>query len=303
MRLTPRRSDDADLIRARLRALLDDRTRPEGWVPDVDPAGTDPGPGSDDPREPEVPGEEGEWGREAELPGGIGRHRAPGSAVRLDPGRRGVWALWVAGLLAAALVAVGTWVDRPRVQPAPARPAGTEEPAGATPDTPSPAAGLTAAPSADPATSSVGVAADSSATATAVVAVVGLVARPGLVVLPVGARVADAVAAAGGLLPEADPASVNLAAVVADGQQIAVGVPGVTSTGAALPEPAAGGRVDLNTATAADLDALPGIGPVLAQRIVDHRAQQGRFTSVEQLDDVPGIGPATYAELAELVTV
>ena len=61
--------------------------------------------------------------------------------------------------------------------------------------------------------------------------------------------------------------------------------------------------VDLNTATAADLDALPGIGPVLAQRIVDHREQNGRFTSVEQLDDVPGIGPSTYAELADLMAV
>jgi competence protein ComEA len=298
VRLSSRRSDDADLIRARLRALLDDRARPHGWVPDDEPA--DPGPEAElgDGDESEGPDEHGEWGREAELPGGIGRHRAPGSAVRLDPGRRGVWALWVAGLLAAALVAVGTWFDRPQVQPAPDAPAGTEIPAGATPDASAPAGG---SPSAAPATPSVGVAADSSATA--VVAVVGLVARPGLVVIPAGARVADAVAAAGGLLPEADPASVNLAAVVTDGQQIAVGVPGATSTGSAAPGPAAGGPVDLNAATAADLDVLPGIGPVLAQRIVDHRAQQGRFTSVEQLDDVPGIGPATYAELAELVTV
>jgi competence protein ComEA len=63
------------------------------------------------------------------------------------------------------------------------------------------------------------------------------------------------------------------------------------------------GPIDLNAATAADLDALPGIGPVLAQRIVEHRERNGPFRSVEQLDDVPGIGPATYAELAELVTV
>ncbi|MGY1631213.1 ComEA family DNA-binding protein [Geodermatophilus sp. SYSU D01186] len=300
MRLSPRRSDDADLIRARLRALLDDRVHPRGWVPDVEPAGSGPGPDLDGLDEPEVADEPGGWGRDAELPGGIGRHRAPGSAVRLDPGRRGVWALWVAGLLAAALVAVGTWFDRPEVQPAPAEPAGTEEPAGETPAASAPEAPGT--PPAAPATPSVGVAADSSATA--VVAVVGLVARPGLVVVPEGARVADAVAAAGGLLPEADPASINLAAVVADGQQIAVGVPGAVSGGAAAPGVApAAGQVDLNTATAADLDALPGIGPVLAQRIVDHRAQQGRFTSVEQLDDVPGIGPATYAEVAELVTV
>ena len=113
---------------------------------------------------------------------------------------------------------------------------------------------------------------------------------------------ADAVAAAGGLLPGADPAAVNLAAVLTDGQQIAVGVP---AAGAA-PGPAAppaGGRVSLNSATAADLDALPGIGPVLAQRIVDHRAENGPFTAVEQLDDVPGIGPATFDELVDLVAV
>jgi competence protein ComEA len=141
------------------------------------------------------------------------------------------------------------------------------------------------------------------AQATVVVSVVGLVVRPGLVTLPEGARVADAVAAAGGLLPEADPASVNLAAPVVDGQQIAVGVPGAAPPAAPAGNAPPGGPVDLNSATVADLDALPGIGPVLAQRIVDHRDANGRFTTVEQLDDVPGIGPAIYAELAELVRV
>ncbi len=138
-----------------------------------------------------------------------------------------------------------------------------------------------------------------------VVSVVGLVARPGLVTLPEGSRVADAVAAAGGLLPDADPASVNLAAVVADGEQVAVGVPGAVTAAAAGGTTGASGSgpVDLNAATAADLDALPGIGPVLAQRIVEHREHSGPFRTVEQLDDVPGIGPATYAELGELVTV
>ena len=67
--------------------------------------------------------------------------------------------------------------------------------------------------------------------------------------------------------------------------------------------PAPAGPLDLNTATVADLDALPGLGQVLAQRIVDHREQHGRFASVEQLDDVPGIGPAVYGELADLVRV
>jgi competence protein ComEA len=139
-----------------------------------------------------------------------------------------------------------------------------------------------------------------------VVSVVGQVAHPGLVTLAPGARVADALAAAGGLLPDADAAAVNAAAVLTDGQQIAVGVPGAAAPGPTRGSAATGaatGPVDLNTATVADLDALPGVGPVLAQRIVDHRAQHGRFTSVDQLDDVPGIGPALFAQLAPLVRV
>ena len=275
MRLPPRRSDDADLIRQRLRALLQE-SRPPGWVPEDDL----------EPEEEQAPAATAE---EDGLPADVGRHRAPGSAVRLAPGRRAAWSLWVAGLLAALLVAGGTWLDRPRVQPAPVEPAPTGPPAAEEPA----------------ATPSVGVAAESAATV--VVSVVGSVVRPGLVTLPQGARVADAVAAAGGLLPDADPASVNLAAVVSDGQQVAVGIPGVEVAGGAADDgsgaAAGAGPVDLNAATAADLDALPGIGPVLAQRIVEHRERNGPFRSVEQLDDVPGIGPATYAELAELVTV
>ncbi|WP_448612249.1 ComEA family DNA-binding protein [Geodermatophilus sp. URMC 60] len=282
MRLPPRRSDDADLIRERLRALLQESRSP-GWVPDDD---LDP-----EPDEEQLP----TAGAEDGLPDGIGRHRAPGSAVRLAPDRRAAWSLWAAGLLAALLVAGGTWLSRPQVQPAPVEPAPAATPA-------------VEEPAAPP---SVGVAADSDSAATVVVSVVGSVARPGLVTLPAGARVADAVAAAGGLLPDTDPASVNLAAVVSDGQQVAVAVPGAEVVGGAAGAGAAGGAgtaagagpVDLNTATAADLDALPGIGPVLAQRIVEHRERNGSFRSVEQLDDVPGIGPTTYAELAELVTV
>ena len=291
MRLPPRRSDDADLIRQRLRALLQE-SRPPGWVPD-DPDPDDPDPDPDDldaddldpaPGKGQLPTTVAGDG----LPVGLGRHRAPGSAVRLAPGRRAVWSLWVVGLLAALLVIGGTWLDRPQVQPAPVEPAPAGPPAEEEPA----------------ATPSVGVAAGSAATV--VVSVVGSVVRPGLVTLPEGARVADAVAAAGGLLADADPASVNLAAVVSDGQQVAVGVPGAGVVGGTADGPGAaggGGPVDLNAATAADLDALPGIGPVLAQRIVEHRERNGPFRSVEQLDDVPGIGPATYAELAELVTV
>jgi competence protein ComEA len=189
---------------------------------------------------------------------------------------------------AALALTTWTWLDRPQVEPAPEPvPVSSSESPAAAP--PVPAGRTTEAP------------------ASVVVSVVGLVARPGLVTLPAGARVADAVEAAGGLLPEADPASVNQAAVVTDGQQIAVGVPGAPpAAGGGPPDsgPAgSGGPVDLNTATVAELDALPGIGPVLAQRIVDHRTEVGPFGSVEDLDDVPGIGPTTAADLADLVTV
>jgi competence protein ComEA len=143
-----------------------------------------------------------------------------------------------------------------------------------------------------------------------VVSVVGQVAAPGLVTLPAGSRVADALTAVGGLLPEADPGSINAAAVLSDGQQIAVGVPGAaaqpTSGGPAAgggSGAGAGGPLNLNTATVADLDALPGIGPVLAQRIVDHRTAHGPFTSVDQLDEVSGIGPAIFTDLVGRVRV
>jgi competence protein ComEA len=284
VRLSSRRPDDADVIRARLRALLDESNRAHGWVPEDD----EPADDTELPEEALDPDPD-----DPALPAGLGRHRAPGPEVRLNPGRHGARSLWIAGLLAALLLAGWTWLDRPRVEP-------VDDPTPA-----SPTATDTAGPATDtagPATPSVGEVADTASTV--VVSVVGLVARPGLVTLPSGSRVADAVEAAGGLLPEADPASVNLAALVADGQQIAVGVPGAaTGAAATAAGPAQGGAVDLNTATASDLDALPGIGPVLAQRIVTYREQQGRFTSVEQLDDVPGIGPSIYDQLKSLVTV
>ena len=284
VRLSSRRSDDADVIRARLRVLLDERDRRGGWVPDDEPDDLDElddGAGQAPQLTRDV---------DAGLPDGIGRHRSPGRAVRWDPGPRGVRSLWLAGLLAALVVVVWTWLDRPRVEPVPAQDTGS-------------APAVSSRSAAVPAAPSVGEAAVTAATV--VVSVVGLVARPGLVTLGSGSRVADAIEAAGGLLPEADPAALNLAAVVSDGQQIAVGVPWAAAAsgapGSAPPE--AGGPVDLNTATVAELDALPGIGPVLAERIVSHRTAQGPFTAVDQLDDVPGIGPAIAAELAELVTV
>lgn len=141
--------------------------------------------------------------------------------------------------------------------------------------------------------------------------VVGAVASPGMVSLPEGARVADAIASAGGMRGDADPGELNLAEPVADGAQVKVGTaaaPGGEVRGAAAPGGggAAGGtgpKVDLNTATAAQLEQLPGVGPVTAQRIVAWREQHGRFSRVEELQEVDGIGPKTFAQLAGSVRV
>lgn len=159
--------------------------------------------------------------------------------------------------------------------------------------------------------------------------VVGRVARPGVVRLPAGARLQDAVAAAGGSARRADLAAVNLARPLTDGEQVyipAVGEPGRSASGA----PSSGGRatgsrppgtsgpgassrgaggpsgtnaIDLNTADAPTLESLPGVGPVLADRIVQWRRQHGRFTSVEELAEVPGIGDKLLARISPQVRV
>lgn len=125
----------------------------------------------------------------------------------------------------------------------------------------------------------------------------GAVAVPGLVRLPAGARAADAVAAAGGALPEAALGSVNLAAPLVDGQRLEV-----PSVGTGPAEPGTG-RVAINSASAADLETLPGVGPVLARRIVEHRESHGPFRAPEDLLDVPGIGEAKLAALRDVVQV
>lgn len=136
---------------------------------------------------------------------------------------------------------------------------------------------------------------------TITVHVAGLVSRPGLVELPEGSRVADAVAAAGGLLPGARADLINLATTLSDGQQIIVPGPGGDLPGATGEAP--DGKVQLNQATAAELDALPGVGPVIAERIVSYREENGPFQSVEDLLDVPGIGEAKLADLRDYVQV
>jgi competence protein ComEA len=138
-----------------------------------------------------------------------------------------------------------------------------------------------------------------------VVHVVGAVRRPGLYRLKDGSRVADAVARAGGATPKADLELVNLAAPVADGTQIVVprrveAVPGATANGGG-DAAAQAGPVHLNTATLEDLDGLPGVGPVTAQKIIDYRQKNGAFGSVDDLDAIPGIGPKRLDQLRELV--
>ncbi|WP_226283055.1 ComEA family DNA-binding protein [Janibacter indicus] len=152
--------------------------------------------------------------------------------------------------------------------------------------------------------------------------VVGQVRRPGIVTLDAGARVADAIDEVGGATGRADLGSVNLARLLVDGEQVVVPKPGESiaaapAPGAAAPAagapaggapaggaaPAAGGPVNLNTADLATLETLPGVGPVLAQRILDWRTEHGRFTAVEELGEVSGIGDKIYAQLAPKVTV
>jgi competence protein ComEA len=134
-----------------------------------------------------------------------------------------------------------------------------------------------------------------------VVDVEGAVRRPGLVRLASGARVADAVARAGGTTRRADRSGVNFAAPVSDGQQVLVPVRGATPGSAAPAVGATAGPLSLSTATAEQLDALPGVGPVTAQKILAYRSQHGAFHDVAELDAIPGIGPARLADLNGLV--
>jgi competence protein ComEA len=218
-----------------------------------------------------------------------------------DPGKRGVKALAAVAAVVVALAAVLAWRARPRID-AVAPPAFGAAGSSAGPD----GGGGGVQASVPAATARDG----ASSAAEVVVAVGGKVRKPGLVRLPPGARVADALTAAGGADPGVDVAMLNLARKVVDGELILVGVtpspgvalgtgPAVASTGGA----AAGGPVNLNTATLADLDGLPGVGPVLAQRILDARDAQGGFRSVGDLRKVNGIGDARYEQLKDLVTV
>jgi competence protein ComEA len=187
---------------------------------------------------------------------------------RLDPGRRGAVAL--AAVAAFAVLVTGAVVWRGRPHPV---------------DVAAPA--VIATGSVPPA-------------ALLVVDVAAAGRRPGLVRLPAGSRVADALRAAGGVRPGASTTGLNLARKVVDGEQIVVGAPAAPGPTAAAPS---GALLDLNTATADDLDALPGVGPVLAERIVEWRTAHGPFTTVDQLREVSGIGARKLASIRDLLTV
>jgi competence protein ComEA len=145
--------------------------------------------------------------------------------------------------------------------------------------------------------------------------VVGAVPRPGLYDFEEGARVQDAIDAAGGLLAEAEGDAVNLAAPLQDGEQLYIpyvaGHEPSSSLGAVLPDEPGASQAELdasdltniNTATLAELDALPGVGPTAAQSILDYREDFGPFESIEELLDVSGIGPSTFEAIQELITV
>ena len=221
------------------------------------------------------------------------------ASVRADPGRAGVIALAVVGVVAVLVTVIAVLGDdKPPVTAAKLPP--VQMVSSSAPGTPAPP-----------------VKAED-----VVVSVAGLVHKPGLVTLPAGARIADAVTAAGGALAGADLVGLNMARKVADGEQILVGItapvgaPAVmrSSAGAAQGAPQKGpsdggngsgprGPVDLNTATEEQLDALPGIGPVMAKAIVAWRQANGRFANVDQLGEVDGIGPGRLQKLRELVKV
>lgn len=189
-----------------------------------------------------------------------------------------VLALAGVAVLAASAAALGMWLSRPVLEQPPALPAlatpTAAHSAGAgRPGTP---------PSNGP----------------LVVSVVGKVARPGLVTVPDGSRVADALKAAGGPLPDADLTQLNLARKLADGEQVAVGVP---QPPAAPGQPPA--KVNLNTATQTELETLPGVGPTTAQRILQWRTKNGRFQSVDQLREVDGIGASRFDRLKDSVQI
>jgi competence protein ComEA len=212
-------------------------------------------------------------------------------------------------VLVATIGGAGLWYSRSLPKPVTI----AEAPGGAVAET-APADG---APDAGAGTMSPSAADPASPTGSVIVDVTGQVRRPGVYELPAGARVIDAIQRAGGPKENAELSVLNLAAPLADGQQVVVPKPGQVvppgvvptapvpgaAPGLAPGAPGSGALINVNTADALTLEDLPGIGPVLSQTIVQHRTEHGPFTSVDQLEDVSGIGPATLEKLRPLVTV
>jgi competence protein ComEA len=271
-------------LRRRLGAQPDSVAQPDRDVDDVD-ADTDPN--------SLLP----QW-----LPDGAAQHDGWLARVRADPGRAGAIALAAIAAI-AVLVTIFTLM---REEPAPVVSAKLPPVDMAASATPSPGPPPSARPNQP-----------------VVVSVVGLVRTPGLVTLAPGARIADALKAAGGTVDGADTVGLNMARQVDDGEQIVVGIapvkgqPGVLGSSVSSGTTAAGpsstaarpGKagpaevINLNTATVQQFDALPGVGPVTAEKIVAWRSAHGKFTSVDQLGEVDGIGPGRLQKLRPLVRV
>ncbi len=140
-------------------------------------------------------------------------------------------------------------------------------------------------------------------TAEVIVNVAGKVANPGVYKLPIGSRVVDAINLAGNQLKGVDISDINLARVLVDGEQILVGTPPAVAAKKAAAKVSASNPLDLNRATAAQLDTLPEIGPVTAQRILDYRSKVGRINSVDELKKISGLGGAKFEEIKNLLRV
>lgn len=259
-----------------------------------DPAAPSAAPAEDDPRSPVLPKEPGRHSRRRPItPTGRGvawlQDRLPATLQgRVSLGVGHVAVLAVLAAVALAVTAYVTIRARPAVTPVPQ--------VRATP--PSSAAGPLATPT-------TGATAPGSG-GSVVVDIAGKVRRPGVTTLPAGSRVVDAIREAGGPRRGVDLSPLNLARVLVDGEQILVGVPpapGVAASASSQPGAASGALVNLNTAALAELDSLPGVGPVTAQKILDWRSTHGAFTAIDELLEVDGIGEKTLADLAPHLTL